>query len=63
MHALTRTSPMGGPFIGTCMKCGTPGLTIADMGKDCPNISGMTDEEALLLAISTPEDDEDKPCD
>jgi hypothetical protein len=50
-HGIERTSPKGGKFIGTCMKCGTPGLTIADMGKPCENLAGMSDEEALITAI------------
>ena len=55
-HALERTSPKGGRFIGTCMKCGTPGLTLADaMNDPCENVAGMSDDEALIKAIEGPE--------
>lgn len=50
-HALTRTSPKGGPFIGTCMKCGTKDLPLSRMHEQCVNPAGLTQEETLLLAI------------
>lgn len=50
-HAIIRTSPKGEKFIGTCMKCGEKNLTIADMVKHCANVSGMSDEEALIRAL------------
>ena len=51
-HALTRTSPKGQPFIGTCMKCGTPNLTMAQaMRGGCVNPANFTQEETLLIAI------------
>lgn len=50
-HALERTSPKGTPFIGTCTKCGTPGLTFATMRGECANPGGLSQDDALLLAI------------
>lgn len=42
-HALTRTSPKGGPFIGTCMKCGKTGVTIKQQRtEECENVVRMT---------------------
>ena len=57
-HAIERTSPKGGKFVGTCMKCGKPGLTFSDMGEPCENVSGMTQDEALLRAIEGPDGEE-----
>ena len=54
-HALERTSPMGEPFIGTCIKCGRKGLTMRQGFEECDNPSGMTDDEALLRAIEGPD--------
>lgn len=52
LHALVRTSPKGGPFIGRCMKCGKEDLTPRDMQTEaCANPSGMTQEQTLLRAI------------
>lgn len=51
-HALRRTSPIGGLFIGVCTKCGREGLTIEDMQTDeCPNVRGVTDAQALAEAL------------
>ena len=50
-HAITRTSPKGEKFVGTCFKCGQTGLTIGDAMKECPNVRGLTQDEALLEAI------------
>jgi hypothetical protein len=50
-HALERTSPKGTPFIGYCTKCGKPDLTFDAINEDCANPSGMTDGDALLLAV------------
>lgn len=52
MHALSRTSPKGGPFIGTCMKCGKTGLTLEQVRREeCQNPAGMSGEEVLRHAI------------
>ena len=56
-HALERTSPKGGPFIGTCMKCGKPGLTPADFHKNpCVNPAGLTQQEVVIMAIEGPKE-------
>jgi len=56
-HALSRTSPKGGPFIGTCMKCGQRDLPISAVGKPCVNPANLSQDDALLLAIKgTPDD-------
>lgn len=52
-HSLERTSPKrpGQQFIGYCTKCGKTGLTVANMGEECANPSGRTQDEALIEAI------------
>lgn len=51
-HAIERTSPKGGQFIGTCRLCGKEGLTLGDYFKEeCPNPKGVTEDEALLDAL------------
>lgn len=50
-HNIERTSPKGGPFVGTCVLCGTPNLKMEDAMEDCPNQRGMTEEESILEAI------------
>jgi hypothetical protein len=45
---------MGGKFIGTCMKCGKKGLTFADMDEECENVAGISEDEALVMAIEGP---------
>ncbi len=50
-HALRRTSPKGGPFIGTCMKCGTADLPLSQMHKFCTNPANLSADETLLLAL------------
>ena len=47
-HALTRTSPKGGPFIGRCDKCGQDGLGIGAPLEPCPMDVVVSDEQALL---------------
>lgn len=54
-HALNRTSPFGGPFIGTCFLCGCAGVTLEQMAmEECPNIRGLDPSEALIEAIEGP---------
>ena len=55
-HALRRTSPKGTPFVGTCIQCGKVGLTTKDMQEECPNIRGLTEDEALLEVLDAPRD-------
>lgn len=51
-HSLRRTSPKGLPFVGTCALCGQKGLTMTDfVATECPNIRGLSMDEALLEAI------------
>lgn len=52
MHSLNRTSPKGGPFIGTCMKCGTEGISLADAHGECQNPANLTDGECLIAAFN-----------
>ena len=53
-HAIERTSPKGGPFIGTCTLCGTPGLRMGDALKPCPNQRELSEDDALLELIEAP---------
>lgn len=50
-HALRRTSPKGGPFIGTCTLCGKTDLLLKDMQLECLNIRGLDQNAALLELI------------
>lgn len=49
-HAIYRTSPKGGPFLGTCSLCGKTGLS-NPWESNCINIRGLTQGEALLEAL------------
>ena len=51
VHSLRRTSPKGGPFIGTCTKCGVENIPLEKMHTPCANPANITQEEALMLAI------------
>lgn len=50
---INRTSPKGGPFIGTCAACGKRGITNL-MEDGCENVRGLTQEQALHEAIEGP---------
>ena len=50
-HAVERTSPKGTPFRGTCRLCGTTFLGLSGALQDCPNVRGLTADEALIEAI------------
>lgn len=50
-HALTRTSPKGEPFAGTCFRCGTENLPLTAVGKPCINTANLSGDEALILAV------------
>lgn len=52
MHSLRRTSPKGQKFIGTCVLCGTEGLSFANMNDECPNQRGLSQDDALIEAIT-----------
>lgn len=51
-HSLQRTSPKGQDFVGTCTLCGTPGLTMKNVHDECPNQRSLTQEEAVLEAVT-----------
>lgn len=53
-HALERTSPKGGPFVGRCTKCGMTGLQMSAVLEPCENLRGMSEDDALMLAINGP---------
>lgn len=50
-HALTRTSPKPGPFIGRCTRCGIDGLGPTSCFEPCENIKAMTNNDALMRSI------------
>jgi len=50
-HSLERTSPKGGPFIGTCTKCGLRDIPLARMQEPCANPANLSDDDALIIAI------------
>lgn len=50
-HALVRTSPMGGKFLGTCRQCGRTNLPSSAALEYCDNPRGMTQADSLLEAI------------
>ena len=55
-HAVERTSPMGTPFRGTCVKCGQTGLGLSGPLEDCPADGIMSDEDALRALIDGPDE-------
>jgi hypothetical protein len=50
-HSLERTSPKGEKFIGRCTKCGKMGLSLPDALEECPNPSGINEEQSIVNAI------------
>jgi hypothetical protein len=50
-HSLSRTSPKGGPFIGTCTKCGMTDIPLPRMHEHCVNPANLSDDEALNVAL------------
>ena len=50
-HAIVRTSPKGTPFVGTCTKCGLTGLTPRNMHDECPNVRGVSEDDALMEVL------------
>lgn len=54
-HSLIRTSPKGGPFLGTCTGCGADNLPMKAATEDCPGNPAITPEEALLTALRGPQ--------
>jgi hypothetical protein len=53
-HALVRTSPTGGPFIGRCIQCGREGLKMGDALEYCENLIGLSQDDALIAALEGP---------
>jgi hypothetical protein len=53
-HLVVRTSPKGERFIGTCVLCGTTGLTSSAPLEHCDNQRGLTQDQALIEAIEAP---------
>ena len=51
-HHIERTSPKGEAFVGTCRLCGQTGLRAADATKDCANVRGLTEGEAMLETLT-----------
>lgn len=56
-HSIERTSPKGPgqTFIGTCVLCGQAGLKASDALNDCPNVRGLSADDALIEAIRGPD--------
>ena len=50
-HSIERTNPKGVPFIGVCVLCGERDLSFEDATKDCPNVRGLSPDEAVIEAI------------
>ena len=55
-HSLERTSPKGRgqKFFGVCVLCGEQDLEIEAANLECPNLRGLTPDEAVLEAILNP---------
>jgi hypothetical protein len=52
MHPhVTRTSPAGQQFVGTCTSCGKTGITSSMMFEDCENPRDLSTEDALVEAV------------
>lgn len=60
MHALERTSPVGTPFRGTCVKCGATNMSPVAALQYCPKDGVMTDEAALIQLIDPTKKDEQR---
>lgn len=50
-HALVRTNKTGEKFIGRCFQCGARDLSLESAFEKCPNPTGYTAEESLIIAI------------
>jgi hypothetical protein len=50
-HSLSRTSPKGGPFIGTCIKCGMTDIPLSRINEPCTNPANLSQSDALAVAI------------
>ena len=56
-HAVKRTSVMGTPFRGKCIKCGKEDLGLSGALEDCPADELVSDQEALLSILGRDDDD------
>lgn len=54
-HCLTRTSPMGGPFLGMCIQCGIENLSGAAANQPCSNPRQLSSDDALIEVIDGPD--------
>lgn len=50
-HALRRTSPKGGKFIGVCVNCGRENIPLSQANKPCKNWMNRTAGETLAHMI------------
>ena len=62
-HAIERTSPKGGPFRGTCRKCGARDLGTGAALEACPSDGVVSDEQILLDMIAGPSEPQPDPRD
>ena len=51
-HSIESKSAKGQPFRGTCRLCGKRDLPSSAALDECENVRGLTNEEALIEAIS-----------
>jgi hypothetical protein len=50
-HALTRTSPKGTPFIGTCIKCGAKDIPLSRTHEHCVNPANLDFSDAMDVVL------------
>ena len=50
-HHIERTSPKGGPFLGTCVLCGKTGLRLSAANEPCDNVRRVSAEDAIVEMI------------
>lgn len=51
-HSLERTNAKGIPGVFVCVLCGKPGLLAKAALEDCENVRGLTQDEAVIEAIT-----------
>ena len=56
-HAIKRTSRKGLPFVGRCIKCGEEELPMKAAQQQCPADAIMSDGQALMEILETPNDE------
>jgi hypothetical protein len=57
-HAITRTSPKGQPFLGTCFRCGRENLPAKAVQEPCENLANLSADEVLIMAVGGILDDD-----